>query len=91
MTKQVYATDLTGLLISLGKTTYTCGSQRPTCGIFIPYQKAGKVFIYFASERPVKIYKSHGMRLKNKNIFATMISVDGAHTQFFPSKTHCDN
>jgi len=91
MTKQVYAADPKGLPILSGKSTYTCGSQRPTCGIFIPYQKPGKVFIYFASEGPVKIYKSHGMRLKNKNIFATMISVDGAHSQFFPSKTHCDN
>jgi|GEM_PF-4609223 len=85
MTKLVYATNLTGLLIPSWKTTYTYGSQRPTCGIFIPYQKPGKVFIYFASERPVKIYRSHGMQLKNKNIFATMISVNGAHSQFFPS------
>jgi hypothetical protein len=37
------------------KTVYTCGCQRSTCGIFIPYQKPGKVFIYFALERVAKI------------------------------------
>ena len=91
MTKEDYTTDWIRLMTTMRKSTYTYGFQRSTCRIFIPYQKHGKVFIYFASERPVKIYRSHGMKLKNKNIFATMISVNGAHTQFFPSKTHCDN
>jgi|WetSurMetagenome_2_1015567.scaffolds.fasta_scaffold634685_2 hypothetical protein len=91
MTKAVCEIGLAGIPISPMKTAYDCGYQRPICGIIIPYQKPGKVFIYFASERPLKIYRSQDMQLKNKNIFATMISDDGAHSQFFPSKSHCDN
>ena len=91
MTKEVIGNIPASWLPGCMKTTYTCGSQRPTCGIFIPYQKPGKVFIYFALERAAKIYRPYSMHLKNKNIFAMMISVDGAHTHFFPSTTYCDN
>jgi len=55
--------------------SYTCGCQRPIDGIFIPYQNLGKVFIYFALMGRVKIYGPPGIHLKNKNIFATMISL----------------
>jgi len=55
--------------------SYTCGCQRSTDGIFIPYQNHGKVFIYFALMGRVKIYGPPGIHLKNKNIFATMISL----------------
>jgi hypothetical protein len=55
--------------------SYTCGCQRSTDGIFIPYQNLRKVFIYFALMGRVKIYGPPGIHLKNKNIFATMISL----------------
>ena len=53
---------------------YSCGSQRPTNGIFIPYHFPEKVFIYFASKGAVEIYGPSNIQLKNKNIFARMIS-----------------
>jgi len=55
MTKEVIGNILAPWRVNCMKTAYTCGSQRPTCGIFIPYQKPGKVFIYFALERAAKI------------------------------------
>ena len=53
---------------------YNCGSQRSTNGIFIPYQFPEKVFIYFASKGTAEIYRPPNIQLKNKNIFARMIS-----------------
>jgi hypothetical protein len=83
MTKEVIGIISAPWLMTGLKIPYTGGFQRSTCGIFIPYQKHGKVFIYFALERAAKIYSPHRMHLKNKNIFATMISIDRSHTQLF--------
>jgi len=55
MTKEVIGNIPASWQLDCIKTVYTCGTQRPTCGIFIPYQKPGKVFIYFALERLAKI------------------------------------
>lgn len=55
-------------------STYTCGSQRSTNGIFMPYQFPAKVFIYFALKGAVEIIGPQDLQLKNKNIFARMIS-----------------
>jgi len=54
--------------------SYTYGSQRSTNGIFIPYHVPAKVFIYFASKDMAEFYRPPGIQLKNKNIFARMIS-----------------
>ena len=50
-------------------STYTCGSQRSTNGIFMPYQFPAKVFIYFALNGAVQIIGPQDLQLKNKNIF----------------------
>jgi len=71
--------------------SYTYGSQRSTNGIFIPYQLLGKVFIYFAFMRRVKIYGPPGIQLKNKNIFATMISFMDKGISVAFSFAHCNN
>ena len=54
--------------------SYTCGSQRSINGIFIPYHFPAKDFIYFASKGTAEIYRPPNIQLKNKNIFARMIS-----------------
>ncbi len=67
------------------------GSQGSTCGINMTYQQPRKLFIYFASKAGLKIYEPCHMQLKNKNIFATMISPRGAHTSRYPLTTPCNN
>jgi len=63
--------------------SYTCGSQRSINGIFIPYHFPAKDFIYFAFKGTAEIYGPPDIQLKNKNIFARMISSVEKQILFF--------